>query len=175
MNILRAYHGSKNLFSEFSTEYIGQSCGWADGPGVYLSRNEETAKSYTAGGYLYTVGVEVSKVLPGDKQTINRTTLAKVIDALESNGVDVLSNIGDVSRLGYAKLRGMAIDMLTENSSDVDLLSELFNLSGKDCETLEIFTTVTGFTHIIGLEDRSTIVALSPRFVKIVDVVKVGA
>ena len=67
------YHGSKELFTEFSYSRIGTN-GTTEGQGFYFTDNLQVAKSYSEkDGYVYEVDFVGKKSLNSDKIAMKRS------------------------------------------------------------------------------------------------------
>lgn len=146
---MKLYHGSKNKFEAFNFDNM-RTNGTAAGVGLYFAENAEIARSYAVDGYLYTVDVDTTNAMSAEDLTVNRTQLIKIIKLMELDEfTEIVSNFGDESREPKAKIIKRAADELIENNlNDVDLLAELYNLTGGEGKTLEIFSEVTGMTYL---------------------------
>lgn len=56
------YHGSPRKFTRFTLDRMERTTG--GGPGLYFSEDADDAKSYGSGGYLYTVQINLRRVIP---------------------------------------------------------------------------------------------------------------
>lgn len=150
---LTLYHGSMQSFDHFILDFLGQN-GRAQGSGVYLSPDKQVAQMYATyhkeKGYVYTVNAQLKKALNTQKRTISPSLLSRILDALHQvPELELLSNFGDVNSVGYQAVKKEALDLLLENTNDLDLYNELVNISGDFNAVSTIFDTFGQFTHCV--------------------------
>ena len=149
------YHGSKNLFNRFNFDNM-RTNGTAMGVGLYFTTDKKEAQGY--GDHLYSVSLNLIKPMNTDTVTVTRPQLVEIIKLMELDEVtEIVSNFGDESREPKSQIIERASGELIENNSnDVELLAELYNLTGGEGKTLDIFSAVTGMTHV----DRDGVVVV---------------
>lgn len=148
------YHGSQELFENFSLEYQNKN-GSAQGFGVYLTPNYDMAKMYTnistEYGYLYEVSVNLEKEFSLEKRTISDKELSLVIDKLHETD-DILNMINDVESIGYDEVKNEMMEVLKSNETDADLINELSNLTGNSENVAKALYDVGKYTHSIAAD-----------------------
>lgn len=170
------YHGGNAGFNQFSFEKMGEQ-GTAEGKGFYFTNKEDIAKSYVkeSGGRLMKVMLKEGNRLNGQKVTITRSQLGKIIDAIDPKGDDFLANYGDVTFEGRNKVKAQAMSNLLDfSNSDVDLIAGMIN-SGISPEM--IYDVVEKVTGKFGIKEKATWggegheinIATSPRHIKLAD------
>lgn len=147
----KLYHGSDNTFNAFSLDYLGKN-GTAQGSGVYLASNKDTAKMY--GSVQYVVNVDLNNSLSLTDLTVKRGVLVSIITRLH-NDHDLLNNFNDVSYYGVDYvLNEVVSDLLEYNDNDVDLYNDLVNSLGSAEEVAKAYSDYGSYTHIIA-EDQT--------------------
>jgi len=175
-NVQPLYHGGNAGFNEFSFEKMGEQ-GTAEGKGFYFTNKEDIAKGYVkeSGGRLMKVMLKEGNRLNGQKVTITRSQLGKIIDSIDPKGDDFLANYGDVTFEGRNKVKAQAMSNLLDfSNSDVDLIAGIIN-SGVSPET--IYDVVEKVTGKFGIKEKATWggegheinIATSPRHIKLAD------
>lgn len=151
---MKLYHGSDQKFNTFSLDNLGKN-GKEQGAGVYLSPNRELAEMYSENkahidkGYLYTVQLQLDRALSLEKRTVSEKELSEIVDYLETNSTDFLSNYGDVDYSGYEDIKVEAIELLNDNENDIDLFNDLVNTSGDNTTVVNAFDDVGNYTHAV--------------------------
>lgn len=170
---MKLYHGSPNKFESFNFDKM-RSNATAEGVGAYFTNDINIARGYANnGGYLYTVDVETTTAMSADDLTVSRNQLIKIIKTMELDEyTEIVSNFGDESSEPKARIIKRAADELIENNlNDVDLLAELYNLTGGEAKTLDIFSSVTGMTYVEPVAewggDQKIIVVIDPKTITI--------
>lgn len=140
------YHGSNNKFAPanikpYSREdyYSKQSNGTANGFGVYVTTNLQTALQYGQYLYIYTVPKDVTKYflpLSSSKITLKREQVENLITAIQESDNEFLTNYGDIDYEGYEPVFNEAVsDTIDSSKSDIDIISGLI-YSGADQPTI---------------------------------------
>ncbi|CAB4135978.1 hypothetical protein UFOVP301_45, partial [uncultured Caudovirales phage] len=170
------YHGGNAGFNQFSFEKMGEQ-GTAEGKGFYFTNKKDIAKGYVkeSGGRLMKVMLKEGDRLNGQKVTITRSQLGKIIDAIDPKGDDFLANYGDVTFEGRNKVKAQAMSNLLDfSNSDVDIVAGIIN-SGISPE--RIYDAVENVTGKFGIKEKATWggegheinIATSPRHIKLAD------
>lgn len=168
------YHGSPAKFTIFSSKKMG-STGTSRGKGFYFSPSKEFASGYVdKGGKLYEVFLDIRKPLAYDHRTMSRAQIAKLLDALDRklealNGPDmgVLMDFGDVHVEGRRNVLNQAAELLDGgNDSDVDVFSELVNITGDYNTVAAVTYEVLGYDGIIPTDTDLEVIALTPAQIK---------
>ena len=168
------YHGSPAKFTIFSSKKMG-STGTSRGKGFYFSPSKEFASGYVdKGGKLYEVFLDIRKPLAYDHRTMTRAQIAKLLDALDRklealNGPDmgVLMDFGDVHVEGRRNVLNQAAELLDGgNDSDVDVFSELVNITGDYNTVAAVTYEVLGYDGIIPTDTDLEVIALTPAQIK---------
>lgn len=147
-------HGSKAKFDRFDLAKIRSSHGTNEGVGIYFTTNKNIANGYAGSdGYLYTVTLNGHKPLDPLHLTITRSALRKLITGIEKAGIPFLSNYGEVKYEGLKNVMNEALDSLLSNTSDVDLISELFSSEGGNKTILELVYHVLGYDYFTCIPD----------------------
>lgn len=146
--ILKVYHGSKQLFDQFSYDKIGTN-GTSEGQGFYFSDSEKIARGYGENGYLYTVEFSGSKSLSSDSKTITRKQLSIYLTELNKQ-VDYLSNWGEIELDGFEKVLKEAVEGEYDNTdNDVDMICAIANACDDMASSLTLLHNLFGYDCII--------------------------
>ena len=169
----KLYHGSENTFNAFSLDYLGKN-GTAQGSGVYLASNKETAAMY--GDNLYTVTVKIENDLKLDSMTITRAKLKAIVKELH-NSHDLLNDFNDVNYYGVNYVLNECLDLLLEDDeNDTDLYNGLVNIVGDTQAVTEVFYKHGKYTHVHATDQTrlkdDVFIILDPRNVIIENVEK---
>ena len=166
------YHGSKELFTEFSYSRIGTN-GTTEGQGFYFTDNLQVAKSYSdKDGYVYEVDFMGKKSLDSDRIAMKSSEIKKVLLALHSEN-DILSNWDDVECYGLNKVLNMAIENIMLCNSDVEIYGSLCNMNGGIEDVAKTFNKVLGYDSIVVKADwanQNIYIAMIPEIIRIVNV-----
>ena len=168
------YHGSKELFTEFSYSRIGTN-GTTEGQGFYFTDNLQVAKSYSEkDGYVYEVDFMGKKSFNSDRIDLKRSEIKKILIALHSE-MDILSNWDDVEYYGLNKVLNMAIENIMLCNSDVEIYGSLCNITD-DIELIsKTFNRILGYDSIVLKADwanQNIYIAIIPEIIKIINVNK---
>ena len=106
-------------------------------------------KAHIDKGYLYTVQPQLDRALSLEKRTVSEKELSEIVDYLETNSTDFLSNYGDVDYSGYEDVKAEAIELLNDNENDIDLFNDLVNTSGDNTTVVNAFDDVGNYTHAV--------------------------
>lgn len=142
-----AYHGSPNLFDEFSYRYI-RTNGTQEGVGFYFTDKKHIAEGYAKDGYLYTVAFTGKKALSHTSLTITKNQLTIFLNALHGK-TDYLSNWGEVTYEGSDVLKRAVDGEYDTSDNDVDLIAGIVNASGDVYATLYLLEKMFGYDCIL--------------------------
>jgi len=132
--------------------------GTSEGYGFYFSDSKDIAEGYSRGqGNKYESYVKITKPLSNDGKSLTKNDLRKLIiniDKMDIEGEEsahwFLSNFNDVNRYGINKVVNEAVNLLYENNSnDVDLISEMINVSGSAEKVYRALKNTLGYDGII--------------------------
>jgi hypothetical protein len=175
--VIKAYHGSRSDFNKFSYEFIGK-IGSSEGYGFYFTNNKEVAQMYAENnGKLYYAYLQINKSLNSSKKTITKPQLAKLIQAIDPRGDEILSNWGDVQSEGYRKVLIEAVNAYyNDNQNDVELISGIINDNGRNYEEIyQILKKTLGYDGIITIPDwghgQTIYVVFSSNQIKLADTI----
>lgn len=171
---LIVYHGSPQMFNEFSHDKIGIH-GTSEGGGFYFTNAIDVAKAYVESGKLYEVYLKIEKPLSYTNKKITRIQLGKFLSKCDPEGDDVLSGVGDVNYEGYNKVLRDAVDLFYKyNDNDVDMIHSILHAGGTDYN--KIFTCLyktLGYDGIIvekpSWGKQKLYIAFFSNFIKSVD------
>lgn len=150
------YHGSKNKFSEFELPKFHDHGGKL-GYGVYLTDNQERARSYANEGYLYTINLsdqlKESKPLSDSQVTLNVDQVSKIVEKISQKQIDeegypyLLSNYEEPSSElsmdeGNLNLAREIAEKIVVDDSDLDIVNELNNELGGGNDGAEILNPI---------------------------------
>ena len=175
-NVGPVWHGGNAGFNKFSFEKMGEQ-GTAEGKGFYFTNKEDIAKGYVkeSNGRLMRVMLKSGDRLNGQKVTITRSQLGKIIDIIDPRGEDFLANYGDVTFEGRNKVKSEAIsNLLNYSDSDVDLIAGMIN-SGVPAE--KVYDVIEKVAGKFGIKEKATWggegheinIATSPKHIKLAD------
>ena len=175
-NLKVVYHGTNSDFNTFSYDYIGKN-GSAEGYGFYFTDSREKAAGYSKGERnIKELYLDIKKPLSSEDVTLKRSDIKKLINEIDPTGDEIVSNYESTGR-GYPSKewynRGLeeTIDILFENSSDLDIICELGNASDvKDInETVYDILGYDGYIEKSKYEDGEVYVAFKSSQVKNID------
>lgn len=175
-NLKVVYHGTNSDFNTFSYDYIGKN-GSAEGYGFYFTDSREKAAGYSKGERnIKELYLDIKKPLSSEDVTLKRSDIKKLIKEIDPTGDEIISNYESTGR-GYPSKewynRGLeeTIDILFENSSDLDIICELGNASDvKDInETVYDILGYDGYIEKSKYEDGEVYVAFKSSQVKNID------
>lgn len=150
--LIRVYHNTDAEFNEFDTAKYGGKTGKAEGYGIYLTDDQETASNY--GGRQIAAYANITRPAYGNKQTISRSELIKLIRASAEYQADSLaaeedlygeeatdreSLLRDTWLSNYTNTYNKSFDracaevadsVLKYNSNDQDIIQEIMNGMG---------------------------------------------
>lgn len=125
---LVVYHGTKAEFYVFSLSKIGQN-GLSVGPGFYFTDSKDVAEGYGQAMSVYLSAQNPS--LSTENRTITKAQVQKIIEAMEKEDADFLSNYGDIDYEGRAKVVRSALDDIYSSSkNDAEIIGSLINVGG---------------------------------------------
>jgi hypothetical protein len=151
---LVVYHGTKNEFDEFKSEYMGEN-GTALGQGFYFTSNENEAGGF--GNIVKAFYLNIRKPLSLDKLTLKSNQIMKLVDAIDKAqcekdpefGYGILSDFGDVDYEGRNVVLRKTTQMLLGEENDVELVGGLINASGDYDLVVNVLRKVLGFDGVI--------------------------
>lgn len=150
--LIRVYHNTDAEFNEFDTAKYGGKTGKAEGYGIYLTDDQETASNY--GGRQIAAYANITRPAYGNKQTISRSELIKLIRASAEYQADSLaaeedlygeeatdreSLLRDTWLSNYTNTYSKSFDracaevadsILNYNNNDQDIIQEIMNGMG---------------------------------------------
>lgn len=141
-NLLRVYHGSPAIFTEFSYQFMSRN-GSSEGQGIYFTQNKDMAEGYTKkGGQLLEGYLSIKKPLSDSKITLTPTEVKRLIQAVDPTGDDVLVNYDSAGGMGYPSktwynraLADAVSSCMEYCDSDSEILANIAN-SGAGAETV---------------------------------------
>lgn len=141
-NLLRVYHGSPAIFTEFSYQFMSRN-GSSEGQGIYFTQNKDMAEGYTKkGGQLLEGYLSIKKPLSDSKITLTPTEVKRLIQAVDPTGDDVLVNYDSAGGMGYPSktwynraLADAVSSCMEYCESDSEILANIAN-SGAGSETV---------------------------------------
>ena len=152
---VKAYHGSPNMFNEFSHKLVGTH-GTAEGFGFYFTSSRNIAEIYGEKGYVYDVFLSIKKPLSNSRITMTKAQLQRYLLKLNNaigiagEKVDILSSFGDTYQFGERQVVREAVELLYDgNDNDVDLFHEIMNVSGDRKTCMEVLRQELGYDGII--------------------------
>ena len=165
-NLLRVYHGSPSVFTEFSHRFMG-SHGSMEGQGFYFTQNKDMAEGYSkTGGQLLDGYLSIKKPLSDSEVTLSPAEIKRLIQAIDPTGDDVIVNYDSAGGMGYPSkawynraLKDTVDSCMNYCDSDSEILANIAN-SGAGSETvLRTAKQVLGYDGYIvdGKYDNSTI------------------
>lgn len=175
-NLKVVYHGTDSDFNAFSYDYIGKN-GSAEGYGFYFADSREKAAGYSKGGRnIKELYLDIKNPLSSEEVTLKRSDIKKLIKEIDPTGDEIISNYESTGR-GYPSKewynRGLeeTIDILFENSSDLDIICELGNAYDvKDInEAVYDILGYDGYIEKSKYEDEEVYVAFKSSQVKNID------
>lgn len=175
-NLKVVYHGTNSDFNTFSYDYIGKN-GSAEGYGFYFTDSKEKAAGYSKDEKnIKELYLDIKKPLSSEDVTLKRSDIKKLIKEIDPTGDEIISNYESTGR-GYPSKewynRGLeeTIDILFNNGSDLDIISELGNASDvKDInETVYDILGYDGYIEKSKYEDGEVYVAFKSSQVKNID------
>lgn len=130
-NLKVLYHGTPNEFTQFNYDFIGSN-GTALGKGFYLTDSRDIASGYVGeNGKIMELYANIEKPLSLTEKNITKAKYKKFVKAVDkATGGDYLSNYGEVDYEGYNNVLSRALDDYTYDDNDVDLIHNVFNVSG---------------------------------------------
>ena len=136
------HHGTKADFDNFDLNKIGLN-GLALGPGFYFTDSEAVAHGYGDVKSFYLRAL--NPTLSNEKKTITKAQVLKIIQELQKEDSDFLSNYGDVSYDGYQNIIRLALDdMYNTSESDSDIIGSIIKVGLIDRNrVMEIIKTIT--------------------------------
>lgn len=167
---LVVYHGTESEFNEFKSEFMGKT-GTALGQGFYFTSNKDDAGAF--GKIVKAFYLNIKKPLSGDKLTMTRKEITKLVDMIDKTqcandpefGYGILSNFGDVDYEGRNNVLRSAVQMLMQENSDVELVGALINGTGDYDLVVNVLRKTLGYDGIINKE-RGIYVIHHPNQVK---------
>lgn len=154
------YHGSPNLFSVFSYDFIGTQ-GTAEGKGFYFTDNRNVAEGYSTkrgqNGKLYECYLSIKQPLKPGEFKISKKQYREIIDRYnkweagqEDGMMYLLSNYGDYEYSGYLNTLSEAVNLEYNGSSDdIEVLSGFINAGAHPEQLYRFVKEVSGFDGII--------------------------
>ena len=141
-NLLRVYHGSPAIFTEFSYQFMSRN-GSSEGQGIYFTQNKDMAEGYTKkGGQLLEGYLSIKKPLSDSEITLTSTEVKRLIQAVDPTGDDVLVNYDSAGGMGYPSktwynraLADAVSSCMEYCDSDSEILANIAN-SGAGAETV---------------------------------------
>lgn len=141
-NLLRVYHGSPSIFTEFSYQFMSRN-GSSEGQGIYFTQNKDMAEGYTKkGGQLLEGYLSIKKPLSDSEITLTSTEVKRLIQAVDPTGDDVLVNYDSAGGMGYPSktwynraLADAVSSCMEYCDSDSEILANIAN-SGAGAETV---------------------------------------
>lgn len=141
-NLLRVYHGSPAMFTEFSYQFMSRN-GSSEGQGIYFTQNKDMAEGYTKkGGQLLEGYLSIKKPLSDSEITLTPTEVKRLIQAVDPTGDDVLVNYDSAGGMGYPSktwynraLADTVSSCMEYCNSDSEILANIAN-SGAGAETV---------------------------------------
>ena len=141
-NLLRVYHGSPAMFTEFSYQFMSRN-GSSEGQGIYFTQNKDMAEGYTKkGGQLLEGYLSIKKPLSDSEITLTPTEVKRLIQAVDPTGDDVLINYDSMGGMGYPSktwynraLADTVSSCMEYCNSDSEILANIAN-SGAGAETV---------------------------------------
>jgi hypothetical protein len=176
------WHGGAPGFNVFDWSKIGQQ-GTSEGKGFYFTNDKSIAEGYARdhGGRLLQVYLKAGKPLSGQKITIKKDSLKKILLDVHNKSESIenwSSPLWDYGDIGYEPLSKVINDtaqnLLDFSESDVSLAGGLIN-SGADAQILyDAIYKQTGKTGIVesdawGKKGHQVHVATSPSHIKVAD------
>lgn len=175
-NLTVVYHGSPNKFTVFDAEKIGTRAS-AEGYGFYFTDNLEKAEGYhKKDGNVMEGYLDIQNPLSLEEVTIKRSELKKLLENLDPTGDDILSvydasGVGYPSRAWYNNAMQDTLDMVMDNESDADIISEIANNYGS-MEVLSEVRKILGYDGYMAqdkYEDGKVYVAFESNQFKNID------
>ena len=141
-NLLRVYHGSPAVFTEFSYQFMSRN-GSSEGQGIYFTQNKDMAEGYQRnGGQLLDGYLSIKKPLSDSKITLTPVEVRRLIQAIDPTGDDVIINYDSAGGMGYPSKTWYtrALDDTVRScmeycDSDSEILANIAN-SGAGAETV---------------------------------------
>lgn len=141
-NLLRVYHGSPAIFTEFSYQFMSRN-GSSEGQGIYFTQNKDMAEGYTKkGGQLLEGYLSIKKPLSDSEITLTSTEVKRLIQAVDPTGDDVLVNYDSAGGMGYPSktwynraIADAVSSCMEYCESDSEILANIAN-SGAGSETV---------------------------------------
>jgi hypothetical protein len=151
---LVVYHGTESEFNEFKSEFMGKT-GTALGQGFYFTSNKDDAGAF--GKIVKAFYLNIKKPLSGDKLTMTRKEITKLVDMIDKTqcandpefGYGILSDFGDVDYEGRNNVLRSAVQMLMQENSDVELVGGLINGTGDYDLVVNVLRKTLGYDGII--------------------------
>jgi hypothetical protein len=171
------HHGTKTDFDNFDLNKIGLN-GLALGPGFYFTDSVAVAHGYGDVKSFYLRAL--NPTLSNEKKTITKAQVLKIIQELQKEDSDFLSNYGDASYDGHQNIIRLALDdMYNTSESDSDIIGSIITVGMIDRNrVMEIIKTITKkdafiakaslASHAAGENDKMYVV-VSPSQVKSVN------
>lgn len=165
------YHGTSNRFDEFNYKYItyGQQFGY----GFYFTDNIDVAKGFTETETLLKVYLKIENPISPIQRNISISELTSLISGIDKTGEEFLSDFGDIQHSSYEKILNDAVKTLNANTNDVDLISEIINISGKNFELVFGKLYELGYDGaVINKDNCNYYIVFIPNHIKSVDATK---
>lgn len=141
-NLLRVYHGSPAMFTEFSYQFMSRN-GSSEGQGIYFTQNKDMAEGYSRkGGQLLEGYLSIKKPLSDSEITLTSAEVKRLIQAVDPTGDEVLVNYDSTGGMGYPSktwynraLADTVGSCMEYCDSDSEILANIAN-SGAGAETV---------------------------------------
>ena len=142
------YHGTTANFDNFSFDFIGTN-GRAEGIGLYFTDSKEVASTYADNGRIFTVNMIGKKPLSGDKITLSKEEVEKLVMEMHKRR-NILADFGDIDFEGFESVLRDCIESLLEDSNDdVEIMSQISNVSGSHKDVLDVVYNILGYDYAI--------------------------
>lgn len=142
------YHGTTANFENFSFDFIGTN-GRAEGIGLYFTDSKEVASTYADNGRIFTINMIGKKPLSGDKITLSRREVEKLVIEMHKRR-NILADFGDVDFEGVESvLRDCVESLLEDSTDDVEIISQISNVSGSPKDILDVVYNVLGYDYAV--------------------------
>ena len=169
------YHGSNNEFTKFDTTRIGSSTGTSDGRGFYFTTDKDYANSFSEGGNVLSVFLNIDTPLSLKEKTITKGQLFDIIKRIDEKefAADgehwLVSNYGNYYDIGIdGAIKEAVENEYPYSDNDVELVNSLISASGDFEKVVDSVYETTGKSGEIVPKGNGTIhyVVTSPNQIK---------
>ncbi|MDR3241698.1 MAG: hypothetical protein LBT37_05960 [Lactobacillaceae bacterium] len=180
------YHGSPTKFDSFNNEYEARS-GRQNGFGTYLTDSMTRAYAYSEheDGYVYEVRANLQDSISGTERTLSPNDIQSIVQGITMRQIEedgypyLLSDFFENTTEEWSAINhGLTYDLANQllgNASDIDIVNELHNLTGRSGDLVANELTKLGRTHVITKHDNGNgvidqeIVVFDPANLRITD------